>query len=145
MPNASMIVVVGHATADATAPGKSGKPFTKFGIAVNFGKREDDNALFLDVKCFGLTAEWALKDIYKGAAVTVMGRLDQDKWTNSQDGTPQTRLVVVADSVTVHVRREQDAQAPPPFTPSPAAGSPSMPYPRAAAATPEPDSDDIPF
>ena len=151
MPNAANVTIVGHATRDPETRDADNAP-CKFGLAANVGWGEDKAAIFFDVIVWGKPAEWAQRDIAKGMAVTVIGRLGLDKWTGN-DGQARETLTITASEVCAHVRTEQPAAAPrarpaapPPFSRQ-APAPPLPPYPAAPKPTADPgeESDEIPF
>lgn len=73
---------------------KAGKTWASASIAVQAG---DDNALWLGIVAFGKAADVLLRHA-KGDPISVSGRLQLDRWTDS-DGKEHEKLKVVADAI----------------------------------------------
>lgn len=72
---------------------------TDFGIAVNRrGMNGKDEVLFIDITCWGKTAENCAKFLHKGSNVAIKGRLVMEQWTG-KDGTTKSKLKVTATEV----------------------------------------------
>src|SRR5687767_667195 len=75
----------------------------QFGIAINRrfkgsdGQMKDE-ATFIDVECWGKTAEFVGQYFTKGAPIYVEGRLKLDTW-DDKDGKKHQKLKVVAEDV----------------------------------------------
>ena len=74
-----------------------------FGLAINRRFKGSDGQMkeevtFVDVECWGRTAELAGQYLTKGRACFVEGRLKLDSW-DDKDGQKRQKLKVVADSV----------------------------------------------
>jgi single stranded DNA-binding protein (ssb) len=82
-----------------------GTSIAMFDIAVNNPIKEGavykDNTMFLKSKAFGGLADIILKYATKGLAVTVSGRLTEEKWT-APDGAAHSKHIVVTESVVFH-------------------------------------------
>jgi single-strand DNA-binding protein len=76
---------------------QGGVSVAKFSLAVP-RRDEAKSTDWLDVTCFGKTAEAVGEYLKKGAQVGISGRLRQDKWT-AQDGQQRSRIVVIAAQV----------------------------------------------
>ncbi len=63
------------------------------------GKKEE-RATFVDVTCWGKTAELVCRWKKQGDAVLIEGRLQQDKWVDKETGKNRTKLKVVAETIT---------------------------------------------
>lgn len=86
----------------------SGKPFTRFGIAVNHPKVPGDWAGervsdFYEVSCFASLAEHVAESLHKGDRVIVTGRPELDEWTDNA-GVPRVTKRIVADAVGAELR-----------------------------------------
>jgi len=149
MPNG--ITVVGNATRDPeTRQTATGKTVCQFGLADNVGWGDKKGTIFYDVTVWGKPAEWAQRDIRKGDACTVIGRLGKDVWTGN-DGQARETLTITASEVCAHVRTDQQDAAPrarpaePPASETPAPPLPPYPAAPAQTATPDEEIDEIPF
>ena len=70
-----------------------------FGLAVNRrGINGKDEVLFIDITCWGKTAENCAKFLQKGSNVAIKGRLVMEQWTG-KDGTQKSKLKVTATEV----------------------------------------------
>ncbi len=74
----------------------------EFGMAMSHkyksGEETKEETTFVDVECWGKTAELAGQYLTKGRACLVEGRLKLDQWED-KDGQKRTKLKVVADSI----------------------------------------------
>ena len=75
------------------------KCISKFSIASNrkFGDKEE--VTFVEVECWGRTAELAGQYLTKGRACLVEGRLKMDQWEDKATGAKRSKLLVVADNI----------------------------------------------
>lgn len=80
----------------------SGKAVTGFSVAVNNGYRKDDQWVeqteWVNVVCWGKTAENANERLTRGSLVFVQGRLQTRSW-EKEGGTKGYRTELVADIV----------------------------------------------
>ena len=100
---------------------ESGVAVLKFSIAHNTKIKEKEEVSFFDVVAFGKHAEYIADFAVKGTPVTVIGRLQQDRW--EKDGTKYQRVKIIGNQCVFGKTK-------------------------ASAATPEdapPPDDDIPF
>lgn len=58
-----------------------------------------DEVTFVDVTCWGTTAENAGKYLVKGRAVMIEGRLQLDTWEDKTTGQKKSKLKVVAETL----------------------------------------------
>jgi single-strand DNA-binding protein len=89
----------------------SGKPYTRFGIAVNHPKVSGDWAGeqvsdFYEVSCFGSLAENVAESLQKGDRAVVVGRPELDSWED-KDGVARITKRIVADAVGAELRFAQ--------------------------------------
>ena len=89
----------------------SGKPYARFGIAVNRPKVPGDWAGeqvsdFYEISCFGSLAENVAECLQKGDRVVVVGRPELDEWED-KGGAPRITKRVVADAVGAELRFAQ--------------------------------------
>jgi len=94
----------------------SGSVVGNFSIAVNRPKKDGESvADWFDCKAWGKTAEFLGNYIKKGYRVSIVGRLEQEKW-EGKDGEKRSRTVVVVDRLENLTPRDQAA------APAPAPG-----------------------
>lgn len=128
MPSYNRCILIGHLTRDPELRNlPNGTALCKFGIAVNrnwtteSGEKKEE-VTFVDVDCFGRTAENVAKYLKKGSALLVEGRLKLDQWDDKQTGQKRSKLGVVAEMVTFMGGRKSDE------VPEPPAGGSSTSY-----------------
>lgn len=106
MTDLNEVIIEGRLVHDAEAGMKLSQDgqtaYGTFTIAVNKSKKENgewvDYASFFDVKGFGKTYQNAVPKMTKGSQVTVVGSLEQEKWT-SKDGQNKSKVVVLANRI----------------------------------------------
>jgi len=74
----------------------NGKAVTDITLAVN-GYREDEVS-FIDVVCWGGTAEAVANNLEKGSQVAVEGELQQDRWQTDK-GQNRSKVKVTANRI----------------------------------------------
>lgn len=93
-----------------------GTQVLRLGVAVNDRARNrqtgewEDRPNFVDVVVFGARAEALQRILAKGMKVAVSGRLSYSQW-QAADGSPRSRLEVVAEEVDLMQRRAQAVPA----------------------------------
>lgn len=94
------VVLVGRLTRDPELrETTSGHKVANFSIAVDRRfKKEDKEADFFRVSCWGQTAEFVNNYLHKGRLVAVDGRLQQRQW-QAQDGSNRESIEIEAESV----------------------------------------------
>jgi single-strand DNA-binding protein len=102
MSDINVVVLIGRLTRDSELKyTKSGMPLSRFSIAVNRSRKQDDQwvdeASFFEIDYYGKGAESFNKYLTKGKQVCVEGELRQDRW--EQDGQPRSKVLVIAGSV----------------------------------------------
>lgn len=93
------VTMIGRLTRDPepiTTDG--GTEIANMRIAVDRRKKDDDGAVFVDVKAFNGLAHSCSEYLEKGRQVAVTGRLELDEWT-TEDDQKRSRLYVIANSV----------------------------------------------
>lgn len=106
MANLNKVMIIGNLTADPeqkTTP--RGTAVTELRLAVNRmapgsneGERREETT-FLDVTCWGRTAEIAGQYLAKGRPVFIEGRLQQDTWEDKQTGQRRSKIRIVAENM----------------------------------------------
>jgi single-strand DNA-binding protein len=103
MNNLNSILIEGNLVKDPelsyTAKGTA---VCKFSVACNRAFKQDDQlqkeVSFFDVSTWTRLAEVCGEYLKKGRGVRVVGRLKQDRWTDT-DGKPHSRVEIVAEHV----------------------------------------------
>jgi single-strand DNA-binding protein len=71
-----------------------GNPIASLNLAFKSGK---DKTSWIKVTCFNKLAEISEQYLRKGAKVTIVGALDQEKW--EKDGVTKTSFKIIANSI----------------------------------------------
>lgn len=106
MANLNKVMIIGNLTADPEVrQTPRGTSLTELRLAVNRvssgpneGERREETT-FLDVTCWGRTAEIAAQYLTKGRPVFIEGRLQQDTWEDKQTGQRRSRIRIVAENM----------------------------------------------
>ncbi len=117
MANLNKVMIIGNLTADPdvrTTP--RGNTVAELRLAVNRissgpneGERREETT-FLDVTCWGRTAEIAGQYLAKGRPVFIEGRLQQDTWEDKQTGQRRSKIRIVAENMQLLGGRESGGQ-----------------------------------
>jgi len=100
------VVVVGNVTGDPDQRvSVAGNVWATFSIAENnrvknaqTNQWEDGDPSYYDIKAFGHIGEKVSENMSKGTRVIVVGKITQDRWTNSE-GENRSRVSIVASDV----------------------------------------------
>jgi single-strand DNA-binding protein len=110
------VTLIGNLTRDPdlrTTDG--GSSVADFGLAINRKYKANgewqENAAFIEVTCWGSTAENAKKFLSKGDPVFIDGRISQDTWES--DGQKQSKVYVTAETVNFLHSGDGDGEASP--------------------------------
>lgn len=115
MANFNSVTLAGNLTRDpeikTIAPERV---VASFGIAINRRWKGSDGetreeATFVDIECWGRTAELASQYLTKGSSCLLQGRLKLDSWED-KDGSRRNRLRVVADTIQFLDSKQRGAQ-----------------------------------
>lgn len=104
LPDLNRVFLAGRLTRDPEQSFiPSGTALCKLGLAVSRKYKDKQGELvedtcFVNVTCWGKTAEWVGENFKKGRPVMVEGRLKSDKW-ETKDGERRNALEVTADRV----------------------------------------------
>lgn len=94
----NQVFLIGNLTRDPELKTtQSGIDVCSFTLAVNTKMKDKEEVLFIDVSCFGKTAEAVSKYQQKGSRVLVQGRLVLNKWES--EGQKHERIKTIADTV----------------------------------------------
>ncbi len=102
--NYNKVILAGNLTRDPQVRFLANeRAVADFGLAVNRKYRGGDGEMkeettFVDIECWGRTAELVGQYLNKGRSCLVDGRLRLDSWED-RDGNKRNRLRVVADTV----------------------------------------------
>ncbi len=145
MASFNKVILVGNLTRDPELRySPKGMAIAKVGLAVNrvwtneAGEKKEE-VTFVDVDCFGRTAENVGQYMRKGRPMLVEGRLRLDQWDDKQTGQKRQRLGVVAESVQFLGGNQEAA----PTTPQPERPS-AADVPKVAGEN-APETDSVPF
>ena len=118
MANLNKVMIIGNLTADPevrTTP--RGNSVAELRLAVNRissgpneGERREETT-FLDVTCWGRTAEIAGQYLAKGRPVFIEGRMQQDTWEDKQTGQRRSRIRIVAENMQLLGSRDGGGQS----------------------------------
>lgn len=114
MASFNRVIVMGNVTRDIELRhvGQNQTAVCDIGLAVNDRVKRGDQwveeACFLDVTCWGRTAEVAAEYLAKGSSVLIEGKLKTESW--EKDGRKQSKLKVVADSMQMVGSRKETAK-----------------------------------
>ncbi len=94
MPN--LCILTGNLGADPEVKySNDGNPIATLNLAFKSGK---DKTSWIKVTCFNRLAEVCEKYLHKGAKITAVGALEQQKWT-TDSGEPKSTYKLLANSV----------------------------------------------
>lgn len=101
--NFNQVTLAGNLTRDPEIKTLRNGAVGSFGLAINrkWNDRDgnqNEETTFVDVECWGRTAELVGQYLTKGRSCLVSGRLKLDQW-EADDGSKRSKLKVVADSV----------------------------------------------
>ena len=148
MASFNKVILAGNLTRDPELRyTPKGTAIAKIGLAVNRTWRNEagetkEEVTFVDVDCFGRTAENVGQYMRKGSAMLVEGRLKLDTWDDKQSGQKRSKLGVVAETIQfLGSPRSEGAQAERSSRPA------SKPAPAEPTDIdgPPPEEDDVPF
>jgi len=103
------VTVVGNLCADPELRyTKNGAAIGNFRVAVNRRWNKDgeweEETSFFDVTAWSQMAENACESLEKGMRVTVMGRLEEQRWEDKESGEPRRKIVIIADDIAPSLR-----------------------------------------
>ncbi|WP_088889553.1 single-stranded DNA-binding protein [Leptolyngbya ohadii] len=92
---------------------ESGSVVTKFSLAVNRRRREDEPDWFT-IEIWGKTAEVAANYVRKGSQVGIQGALRFDRWNDRATGADRSAPVIRADRLELlGAKRDNDGSSSP--------------------------------
>jgi single-strand DNA-binding protein len=112
MSYTNFVAIDGNLTRDGeiTFSG-SGTAVLNLSIAHNTKIKEKEEVSFFDIVAFGKHAEYVADFAVKGATVTVIGRLHQDKW--EKEGKKYSRTKIIANQIVFGKVKAAKAETPP--------------------------------
>jgi len=157
--NLNHVILAGHLTRDPELKQiGADKVVANTGIAINrrwkdANGAQHEEATFIEIECWGRTAELIGQYLKKGSPAYVEGRLKYDTWDDKESGQKRSKLRVVAEMVQFlggrpsGERSEADAGEVGDHAPAPAPSRASAPAPkrRAAVAAAPPADGEPPF
>ena len=116
MNNLNSILIEGNLVKDPELSyTPKGTAVCKFTVACNRAFKQDDQlqkeVSFFDVSTWTRLAEVCGEYLKKGRGVRVVGRLKQDRWTDT-DGKPHSRVLIVAEHVEFKPQLKKDGETP---------------------------------
>src|ERR1700690_1600163 len=152
MANFNKVILAGNLTRDPELRyTPKGTAVAKIGLAINRKWRSEtgemkEETTFVDVDCFGKTAETVSQYLKKGRPILIEGRLRYETWEDKQSGQKRSKLGVVMESFQFIDSNRGDGVGAPSEAPRsrPAAASPA-PAPEGGEADAPPEGDDVPF
>ncbi len=113
--NLNRVMLAGNLTRDPEVRHIGTSQVANFGLAMNRRWTDKDGAkkeevTFVDVECWGRTAELVAQYMTKGRPCYIDGRLKLDTW-ETRDGQKRQSIKVVADSVQFLGQRPADGGA----------------------------------
>lgn len=109
MASINKVLLAGNLTRDPDLRGLArGQTVCEFGLAITerYGEREE--TVFVDITCWGKTAEFCKNYLTKGSNVFIEGKLKLDQWEDRNGGGRRSKLSVTALSVQNLSRRQQE-------------------------------------
>lgn len=103
--NVNQVTLAGNLTRDPQVRFLANeKAVADFGLAINrrwkdANGQQKEETVFVDVTCWGRTAELAGQYLTKGRGAFITGRLELDSWEDKETRQKRSKLRVVADSV----------------------------------------------
>ena len=115
MTSTNIVVLAGKLTRDPEVrQTPSGASVCDFSLAINERVKKAgeyvDQTTYVDVVCWGSTADACGHALRKGSAVLVEGKLQLDQW--EKDGQKRSKIRVRAERVTFLDPRREQAQEP---------------------------------
>ena len=99
------VCLIGNLTRDPEVKYTTGgTAVCELGVAINKkwtdrDKQRKEKTIFIDVVCWGNTAELAGDYLKKGRKVGIEGELDQDNWEDKSTGAKRTKLKVTCNKL----------------------------------------------
>ena len=119
MNNLNSILLEGNLVRDPLLRSTpKGTPVCTFSLASNRVYKQDsgfeNEVSFFDIETWSKLAEACYNKGHKGRGARVVGRLKQDRWTDT-DGKKHSRVTIVAEHVEFRPELKKDGDKPAPF------------------------------
>jgi single-strand DNA-binding protein len=157
MANFNKVILAGNLTRDPELRyTPKGTAVAKIGLAINRKWKSEagemkEETTFVDVDCFGKTAETVGQYLKKGRPILIEGRLRYDTWEDKQSGQKRSKLGVVMENFQfIDSNRSEgggasEAPRSRPAATAAASASAPAPAPEGGEADGPPEGDDVPF
>lgn len=100
MSGFNRVILMGNLTADPELRyTPQGTAVTDLRLAVNTGRKDKEEVLFIDCTVWDKQAESACEFLSKGRPVLVEGRLTMQEWTDKDSGAKRSKTTVTAQAV----------------------------------------------
>lgn len=107
MGSVNKVLLIGNLTRDPELRyTPAGAPVSEFGLALNESYKNKqtgqvtEKVHFIDIVCWGRTAEVAAEYLKKGSQVHIEGKLTQDRWQDETSGQNRSKVKVTCERVT---------------------------------------------
>lgn len=140
MASFNKVVLAGRITRDPELRFlPKGTAVAQFGMAINRRWKTDtgeqkEEVTFVDIDCWGKTAETISKFFKKGSSILVEGRLKTESWEDKTTHQKRSKLGVTMESFSFLDGKSEGSEGAPARTTAPAGGAPA-----------EDDSTQVPF
>ena len=115
MRDINHVVLTGRLTRDPETRQAGSSEVCTLGLAVNESYKDGDEwkerASFFDVSVWGGRGASCQRYLAKGSAVTVSGRLRQERW-ETPEGDKRSKVTITADDVMFHAKPGGDDDIP---------------------------------
>jgi single-strand DNA-binding protein len=143
----NQVTLMGNLTRDVEVKYmQNGSAVANIGLAINerfkSGDEWKEKTVFVDVACFGRTAEVAGEYLAKGAPVLISGKLDFQQW--EKDGKKNSKLSVICDKLQM-IGGKRDGDSTSQVRDDSNDYAQTVPSSRPVTGQPLPPNDDTPF
>ncbi len=116
MASYNRVILLGNLTRDPELRyTPQGSAVCEFGLALNEvytnknTNEKTEKVHFIDITCWGRTAEIASEYLKKGSQAHIEGKLTQDRWEDKDNGQKRSKVKVTCEHLTL-VGRKTDGQ-----------------------------------
>ena len=105
MATFNKVIVMGNLTREPELRQAGASQVCELSLALNRvwtkdGQKQEEVS-YIDVICWGKTAEIAERFLTKGAPVLIDGRLQQDRWDDKESGQKRSKVKIVCEKLTL--------------------------------------------